>query len=250
MKRIHLTRAEAEGFYAEHKGRGFFDELVAFMSRSPIIVMALERDDAVAKYREVIGATDPAKAAEGTIRKLYGANVGENAAHGSDKTQTAAREIGYFFAGYEVSPRLEPRLRRAGRSRAASVRDGVAAIEHFLQVLASRRVGPRVLARSVPEVRGGCAPLRLALGALELALAGDRRRSRGRRRRAHPARSRLRARERAGAGALRAWDATMDARERLALEAVVRRVAGELSAVVRLVDLLGAPATTETTTID
>jgi nucleoside-diphosphate kinase len=104
MKRMHLTRAEAEGFYAEHKGRGFFDELVAFMSRSPIIVMALERDDAVAKYREVIGATDPGKAAEGTIRKLFGASVGENAVHGSDKTSTAAREIGYFFAGYEVAP--------------------------------------------------------------------------------------------------------------------------------------------------
>ena len=104
MKRIHLTRAEAEGFYAEHKGRGFFDELCAFMSRSPLIVMALEREDAVARYREVIGATDPAKAAEGTLRKLYGANVGENAVHGSDKTSTAAREIGYFFAGYEVSP--------------------------------------------------------------------------------------------------------------------------------------------------
>ncbi len=104
MKRVHLTRAEAEGFYAEHKGRGFFDELVAFMSRSPIVVMALEREDAVAKYREVIGATDPAKAAEGTIRKLYGSSVGENAVHGSDKPATAAREIAYFFAGYEVSP--------------------------------------------------------------------------------------------------------------------------------------------------
>jgi nucleoside-diphosphate kinase len=104
MKRIHLTRAEAEGFYAEHKGRGFFDELVAFMSRSPLIVMALEREDAVARYREVIGATNPGQAAEGTIRKLFGASVGENAVHGSDKTATAAREIGYFFAGYEVSP--------------------------------------------------------------------------------------------------------------------------------------------------
>ena len=104
MKRVHLTRAEAEGFYAEHKGRGFFDELVAFMSRSPILVMALERDDAVAKDREVIGATDPGKAAEGTIRKLFGASVGENAVHGSDTTSTAAREIAYFVAGYEVSP--------------------------------------------------------------------------------------------------------------------------------------------------
>ncbi len=105
MKRIHLTRAEAEGFYAEHRGRGFFDELCAFMSRSPIIVMALEREDAVAKYREVIGATNPASAAEGTIRKLYAASVGENAVHGSDKLESAVREIGYFFAGYEVSPR-------------------------------------------------------------------------------------------------------------------------------------------------
>ncbi|MBK8252154.1 MAG: nucleoside-diphosphate kinase [Polyangiaceae bacterium] len=102
MKRIHLTRAQAEGFYAEHKGRGFFDELCTFMSRGPIVVMALEREDAVAKYREVIGATDPAKAAAGTIRKLYGSNVGENAVHGSDKPETAVREIGYFFAGFEV----------------------------------------------------------------------------------------------------------------------------------------------------
>lgn len=105
MKRIHLSRSEAEGFYAEHKGRGFFDELCTFMSRSPIVIMALEREDAVAKYREVIGATNPANAAEGTIRKLYAASVGENAVHGSDKVESAVREIGYFFAGYEVSPR-------------------------------------------------------------------------------------------------------------------------------------------------
>ena len=105
MKRIHLTRNEAEGFYAEHRGRGFFDELCAFMSRGPVIVMALEREDAVAKYREVIGATNPANAAEGTIRKLYAASVGENAVHGSDKLESAVREIGYFFAGYEVAPR-------------------------------------------------------------------------------------------------------------------------------------------------
>src|SRR5262245_42470212 len=103
-KRIHLTRTQAEGFYAEHKGRGFFDELCTFMSSGAIVVMALEREDAVAKYREVIGATDPAKADAGTIRKLYGTNVGENAVHGSDKTTTAVREIGYFFAGYEASP--------------------------------------------------------------------------------------------------------------------------------------------------
>jgi nucleoside-diphosphate kinase len=102
MKQLHMSRAVAEGFYAEHKGRGFFDELVTFMSRGPVIVSCLEREDAIAKYREVIGATDPAKAAEGTVRKLYGANVGENAVHGSDKPESAAREIAYFFAGYEV----------------------------------------------------------------------------------------------------------------------------------------------------
>ena len=104
MRQMHLTRPQAEGFYAEHEGKGFFEELVTFMTRGPIVVMALEREDAVAKYREVIGATDPAKAAEGTIRKLYGSNVGENAVHGSDKPATAVREIGYFFGGYEVSP--------------------------------------------------------------------------------------------------------------------------------------------------
>jgi nucleoside-diphosphate kinase len=108
LKRLHLTRAEAEGFYEEHRGKGFFDELVAFMSRSPIIVMVLEREDAVATYREVIGATDPAKAAEGTVRRLYGTSVGENAVHGSDKLSTAAREIAYFFAGYEVAPAAAP----------------------------------------------------------------------------------------------------------------------------------------------
>jgi len=108
MKRIHLTRKQAEGFYAEHAARGFFDELVTFMSRGPIVVMALEREDAVLKYREVIGATDPAKADAGTIRKLYGANVGENAVHGSDKVATATREIGYFFAGYEAAPTASP----------------------------------------------------------------------------------------------------------------------------------------------
>lgn len=102
MKMLHLTRAQAEGFYAEHKGRGFFDELTTFMSRGPITVLCLEREDAIAKYREVIGATDPGKAAEGTVRKLYGANVGENAVHGSDSEASAAREIGYFFSGYEV----------------------------------------------------------------------------------------------------------------------------------------------------
>ncbi len=104
LKQVHLTRKQAEGFYAEHRERGFFGELVDFMSRGPVIIAVLEREDAIAKYRDVIGATDPAKAAEGTVRKLYGANVGENAVHGSDKPESAAREIGYFFAGYEAAP--------------------------------------------------------------------------------------------------------------------------------------------------
>ena len=104
MRQIHLTRAQAEGFYAVHRERPFFGELTEFMSRSPIIVLALEANDAINKWREVIGATNPAEAAEGTIRKLYGKDVGENATHGSDAPETAATEIGYFFPGYEVRP--------------------------------------------------------------------------------------------------------------------------------------------------
>ena len=104
MKQIHLTLAQAEGFYEVHRERPFFGELTSFMSRGPVVVLALEAEDAIAKWREVIGATDPAKAADGTIRKLYGKDVGENAVHGSDATDTAAREIGYFFPGYEVRP--------------------------------------------------------------------------------------------------------------------------------------------------
>jgi nucleoside-diphosphate kinase len=102
MRMLQLSRREAEGFYAVHKQRGFFAELVEFMTRSPVIVMCLEGDNAIAKYREVMGATDPAKAAAGTIRKKYGANIGENACHGSDGTETAAFEIAYFFPGYQL----------------------------------------------------------------------------------------------------------------------------------------------------
>ncbi len=105
MKQVHLTRAQAEGFYAVHKARPFFGELVDFMTRSPVVVLVLEAENAIQKYRDVIGATDPAAAAEGTIRKLYGANKGENAMHGSDAPETAAFEISYFFPGYEVAAR-------------------------------------------------------------------------------------------------------------------------------------------------
>jgi nucleoside-diphosphate kinase len=105
LKRMHLSRDVAEGFYAVHKARPFFGELVQFMTRSPVIVAVLERDDAVAAYRAVMGATDPAKAEAGTIRKLYGSNVGENAVHGSDSLENAQNEIAYFFTASEVSPR-------------------------------------------------------------------------------------------------------------------------------------------------
>ena len=104
MKRVHLTLNEARGFYAVHRERPFFGELTQFMSRGPIVVMALEREGAIAKYREVIGATDPAKAAAGTLRKLFGTDVGENALHGSDSPETAQQELSYFFAGYELGP--------------------------------------------------------------------------------------------------------------------------------------------------
>jgi nucleoside-diphosphate kinase len=106
MKRLHLTLDQARGFYAVHRERPFFDELTKFMSRGPIVVMALDREDAIQKYRDVIGATDPKKAAEGTLRRAYGTDVGENALHGSDSPETAANEVAYFFAGYELRPLL------------------------------------------------------------------------------------------------------------------------------------------------
>jgi nucleoside-diphosphate kinase len=103
MRMLHLSRPQAEGFYAVHKARPFFGELVEFMTRSPVVVMCLEGENAIAKYRDVMGATDPAKAAEGTIRKKFGANIGENACHGSDGPDTAVVEIAYFFPGLEIN---------------------------------------------------------------------------------------------------------------------------------------------------
>jgi nucleoside-diphosphate kinase len=102
MKMMHFSRKQAEGFYHVHKARPFFGELVEFMTRSPVVVMCLEGENAIAKYREVMGATDPAKAAPNTIRKKFGANIGENASHGSDSPETAAFEIAYFFPGYDL----------------------------------------------------------------------------------------------------------------------------------------------------
>ena len=103
MRMLHLSRPQAEGFYAVHKERPFFKDLVNFMTRSKVVVLVLEREDAIRKYREIIGATNPANADEGTIRKLYGKSVEENAVHGSDAPETAAFEIGWFFASNELT---------------------------------------------------------------------------------------------------------------------------------------------------
>lgn len=102
QKRIHMSRAQAEGFYAVHKERGFFGELVEFMSSEPVVVQVLEGEDAVAKYREVMGATNPEQAAPGTIRKEHALNIGENSVHGSDSLENAKIEIAYFFKDDEI----------------------------------------------------------------------------------------------------------------------------------------------------
>ena len=101
-KRIHLSTATAGAFYAEHSERGFYGELCAFMASEPVVVQVLEGEGAIAKNREVMGATDPKKAAPGTIRALYGDNVGENTVHGSDSAASAAREIALFFEKTEL----------------------------------------------------------------------------------------------------------------------------------------------------
>lgn len=102
IKRKKLTNDEAAGFYAVHSERPFFGELVEFMTRSPVVLMVLEGEGAVLKNREVMGATNPADAAEGTIRKLYAQSIGENSVHGSDSPENAAIEIAYFFAATEI----------------------------------------------------------------------------------------------------------------------------------------------------
>ncbi len=101
-KRIHMSQEQAEGFYAVHKERPFFGELVEFMISEPVVVQVLEGEDAIAKNREVMGATNPADAAEGTIRKEFALSIGENSVHGSDAPETAAEEIRYFFADEEI----------------------------------------------------------------------------------------------------------------------------------------------------
>jgi nucleoside-diphosphate kinase len=102
MKMVFLTKEEAQGFYAVHREREFFDSLTTFMSSGPAVVMVLEGENAIAKNREIMGATDPAKAPEGTIRKALGSNVERNAVHGSDAPETARTEIAYFFSELEI----------------------------------------------------------------------------------------------------------------------------------------------------
>ena len=102
IKKLSLSKAQAEGFYHVHAARPFFGELTDFMSSGPIVLMVLEKENAIADLRKLMGATDPAKADPGTIRKQFASSIGENAIHGSDAEETASFEIGYFFAGYEL----------------------------------------------------------------------------------------------------------------------------------------------------
>jgi nucleoside-diphosphate kinase len=102
LRMIHMSKREAEGFYYVHKARPFFGGLTDFMSSGPCIVMCLEAPDAIAKWRTLMGATDPAKAEPGTLRKEFGASIDNNATHGSDAPETAAFELGYFFRGMEL----------------------------------------------------------------------------------------------------------------------------------------------------
>jgi nucleoside-diphosphate kinase len=101
MKLLRLTKAQAEGFYYVHKQRPFFDSLCSFMSSGPVVVLALEGEDAIRRHRELMGATDPAKAAEGTLRQLYGTHIEHNAVHGSDSPESARFELSYFFSVLE-----------------------------------------------------------------------------------------------------------------------------------------------------
>lgn len=102
MRKVRLSKAEAEGFYAVHRERPFFPSLTEFMSSGPVVVLVLEAKDAIKRWRDLMGATDPAKAAPGTLRAEFGGSIGENATHGSDAPETAAFELGYFFAGVDL----------------------------------------------------------------------------------------------------------------------------------------------------
>jgi nucleoside-diphosphate kinase len=105
MKLLRLTKAQAEGFYYVHKQRPFFDSLCSFMSSGSVVVLALEGENAIQRHRDLMGATDPTKAADGTLRKAFGTHIEHNAVHGSDSAETARFELGYFFGALEFSQR-------------------------------------------------------------------------------------------------------------------------------------------------
>jgi nucleoside-diphosphate kinase len=105
MRLVRLTKAEAEGFYAVHRDKPFFASLTTFMSSGPAVVLALEASDAIERWRTLMGATDPARAAAGTLRREYGSSIERNATHGSDGSETAAYELGYFFRGVDFIQR-------------------------------------------------------------------------------------------------------------------------------------------------
>lgn len=112
LRMVHLTKGEAEGFYAVHRGRPFFDSLTQFMSSGPVVVMVLEGVGAIARVRQIMGATDPAKAEPGTIRRDMAESIERNAVHGSDSPETAAIEVSYFFAALDLFPGERPEDRR------------------------------------------------------------------------------------------------------------------------------------------
>ena len=111
LKMVHLTLPQAEGFYAVHRRRPFFPSLTRFMTENRIVVMVLEADDAIARLREIMGATNPEQAAEGTLRRLYGSSIERNCIHGSDGPETARFEIGYFFNAFELPGGASPEAR-------------------------------------------------------------------------------------------------------------------------------------------
>lgn len=110
LKMLHLTRPQAEAFYAVHRERPFFESLIDFMTSGPIVAFVLEKENAIAAYRDLMGATDPAKAAPNTLRALYGQNIERNAVHGSDSPENAQREIAFFFSESELIPLQAPTL--------------------------------------------------------------------------------------------------------------------------------------------
>ncbi len=151
QKRVHMTRAQAETFYGVHRERPFFGELVEMMTAAPVVVQVLEGEDAIQRYRDVMGATNPEKAAAGTIRKDFALSMGENSAHGSDAPETAAQEIAQFFSGNEIvgltkklcSGCRSPLKRDLRRRRFASHRQRVA----FDDAIWSR-IGPKSRSRA------------------------------------------------------------------------------------------------------